>query len=114
MDDHKGEPVNASVGLDWTTRSAPAQVLWLAPPALLLATIFFFDFRASDRMIFGLPYLLAVALAEITIGGVAATITASVATVLVLLAPLIGTSAGMDSGWLVFFGRSTVAASIGM
>ncbi len=115
MDDHKGEPVNASVGLDWTTRSAPAQVLWLAPPALLLATIFFFDFRASDRMIFGLPYLLAVALAEITIGGVAATITASVAAVLVLLAPIIGTSAsGMDSAWLVLFGRSTVAASIGM
>jgi PAS domain S-box-containing protein len=116
VDKQKGEPpVNASVGLDWTTRSAPAQVLWLAPPALLLATIFFFDFRASDRMIFGLPYLLAVALAEVTIGGVAATITASVAAVLVLVAPLVGTSpASLEAGWLVLFGRTTVAASIGM
>jgi PAS domain S-box-containing protein len=115
MDSEKGEPVNATVGLDWTTRSAPAQVLWLAPPALLLATIFFFDFRASDRMVFGLPYLLAVALAEITIGGVAATITASVAAVLVLLAPLVGSAPiGPESGWLILFGRGTVAASIGM
>ena len=115
MDTQKGEPpVNASVGLDWTTRSAPAQVLWLAPPALLLATIFFFDFRASDRMVFGLPYLLAVALAEVTVGGVAATITASVAAILVLIAPLLGSSPAIDSGWLTVFGRTTVAASIGM
>jgi PAS domain S-box-containing protein len=115
MDSQKGEPpVNASVGLDWTTRSAPAQVLSLAPPALLLAAIFFLDFRASDRMVFGLPYLLAVALAEVTVGGVAATITASVAAVLVLVAPVLGSSTGIDSGWLVPVGRLTVAASIGM
>jgi PAS domain S-box-containing protein len=115
MDSQKGEPpVNASVGLDWTTRSAPAQVLSLAPPALLLAAIFFLDFRASDRMVFGLPYLLAVAVAEVTVGGVAATITASVAAVLVLIAPVLGSSTGIDAGWLVPVGRLTVAASIGM
>ena len=40
-DEKRGEPMNASVGLDWTTRTPVGQAVWLALPVVLSALIFF-------------------------------------------------------------------------
>jgi len=112
----KGEPVNASVGVDWTTSSAPAQRMWLALPVVLTGLLFYFDLHYPDRMLFGLPYLLVVVLAQVAAGSVASTIAAIGTATLVLATPFLTSSVAgaADPGWLVFMARTTVVAAIAM
>lgn len=107
--------MNASPGLELMSRSMPAQTAWLALPVAVSALLFYFDLRAPDRMIFGLPYLLVVALAQAATGGFAATVAASVAALLVAVGPILSPiSTSVDPAWLVVVGRGAVVGSIAM
>ncbi len=97
------------------SRSASAQAGWLALPVAVSALLFYFDLRTPDRMIFGLPYLLVVALAQLSTGGLAATVAAAAAAVLVAVAPILSpVPTTVDPSWLVVVGRGAVVASIAM
>ena len=111
----KGEPVNASVGLGWTRPAAAVQPLWLALPVVLAGLLFFLDLRFPDRMIFGLPYLLVVVLAQATAGARSATLAAAAVSAMVLATPLLTSApAGAEPGWLGLVGRATVVAAIAL
>lgn len=113
------EPVNASVGLSWTASNTPTQPIRLVLPLALAGLLFLLDLNFPDGMIFGLPYLLVVVVAQAVGGGFGATIAAATVAVLVvaapLLAPFLGSApAGASPLWMVFVGRSTVVAAVGM
>ncbi|MFN2426343.1 MAG: hypothetical protein ABR587_07845, partial [Candidatus Binatia bacterium] len=113
--DKKGDPVNASVGLGWTTPNSSTQPIWLALPVALAGLFFYFDLNSPDRMLFGLPYVLVVVLAQLTGGALGATVAASAASALVLAVPFLTSApAGADPGWLVFVARAFVVAAIAM
>lgn len=116
MDDRRrGEPVNASIGIGMTSDRTLPRSLWILLPVVLSGVLFFLDLRAPDRMIFGLPYLLVVILAQNLVGGLPATIAAAAAAVLVLCAPLLSSaSVTIEPAWTVLVGRAAVVASIGM
>jgi len=111
-----GEPVNASIGLGWTSGKSQSQTPWLVVlPLTLLALFFYIDLHTPDQMIFGLPYLLVVILSQSVAGGMAATGAAASAAFLVLAAPLLTTArASIDPSWMALVGRSIVVASTGM
>jgi PAS domain S-box-containing protein len=89
--------------------------VWLALPLLLAGVLFYFDLHFPDRMIFGLPYLLVVVLAQSTAGVLGTTAAASATAALVLATPFLDSApSGLDPGWLVFVGRTTVVAAIAM
>jgi PAS domain S-box-containing protein len=110
-----GDPLNASMGLGLAGRVAPVQALWLAIPAMLTALLFYLDLYASDRMIFGLPYLLVVILAESFGGATVAMVAAAVSSLLVLAAPMLsGTIYVAEPAWMVAVGRTAVVATMSM
>ena len=113
FDGKLGDDVNASIGLDWATRKAPTQMRWLGLPVALSALLFYLDLHGPERMVFGLPYLLVVILAQTIGGGRAATLAASSAATLVVAAPLLSAAAG-DSVWMAVLGRSSVIAAMAM
>jgi PAS domain S-box-containing protein len=105
--------VNASLGLGWTSEKAPSSVPSILFPVAVTGVLFYIDLHAPARMMFGLPYLLAVIFAQGIAGGKAATVSAAVAGVLVLAAPLLGV-AGNDPLWLTALGRVSVVGAIGI
>lgn len=105
--------MNASLGLGWTSEKAPSALLWLLLPVAVTGLLFYVDLHVPARMMFGLPYLLAVVFAQGVAGGGGATVTAAVAAVLVLAAPAIGLP-GDEPLWATALGRLSVVAAIGM
>lgn len=107
--------MNASVGLDWMSRNTHAQPLWLVVPAALAGLLYYFDLRAPDRMIFGLPYMVVVLLAQGAAGSVAAAVAAAAAATFVVTAPLLTWApAGVEPLWMVVLGRGIVVGAIGI
>lgn len=84
-------------------------------PVVVTGALFYLDLHSPAAMMFGLPYLLAVIFAQVVAGGAAAMVTAAVASVLVLLAPLLGAAGvGSDPLWLAALGRLSVVGAIAM
>lgn len=107
--------MNASLGLGWTSEKAPAASPWLLVPVLVTGVLFYLDLHAPTRMMFGLPYLLAVVFAQMVAGGLGATVSAAVAALLVVAGPLLaGDATGGDPAWLVALGRLSVIGAIGL
>jgi PAS domain S-box-containing protein len=110
--------VNASVGLGWSSGKSPSHALWLVMPVVLSGVLFYLDLHAPDRMLFGLPYLLVVILAQATSGAMGAMIAASSAATLVLAAPFLASApavpAHLDPTWMALIGRGSVIGAIGM
>lgn len=107
--------MNASLGLGWTSEKAPAASPWLLLPVLVTGVLFYLDLHAPTRMMFGLPYLLAVVFAQMVAGGLGATVSAGVAALLVVAGPLLaGDATGGDPAWLVALGRLSVIGAIGL
>lgn len=105
--------MNATMGLSWDSRTAPALGPWLAAPVLLAAALFFGDLQAPDLMFHGVPYLLVVGLAQYFAGAQAAAVAGVASGVLIFAAPVLGSAnAAADPLWVSFLGRITVVGSM--
>ncbi|HXC49307.1 MAG TPA: ATP-binding protein [Candidatus Limnocylindrales bacterium] len=117
-DDRMGEAVNVTMGMQWASQKTPSQAIRLLMPVVLSGLLFFLDLHAPDSMMFGLPYLLVVVLAQATSGPLGAAIAAASAATLVLVAPFLSSGAAapaiVDPAWMAAIGRTTVVAAIAM
>lgn len=107
--------MDASIDLGLNSRTAAALAGRLALPLALSGIFFCLDLTAPDRMVFGLPYLAVVILAQSLGGTRAATVAAASSSLLVLAAPVFGNAPRpADPLWMVIFGRLTVVVAVGM